>query len=388
MKLYFRQRKADKVVNCSKITDDEWHQYRRTGIGGSDAAICLGLSKFKTPMDLYYAKVSPQKEDVSPEKQYLFDFGHAMEEFVAKHFEKVFMTEYKDEFELNFSQKYQKDIRISECRVYRDTWMYRSPEHPFMIADLDFLVDFTLDNGKVLKGVFECKTTNPQIIRKTWQEQAPPYYVTQTRHYMAVTDLMFTVIACAADNNSNNYYVHIIHRDEDEENALIEKEEKFWNENVLEQKPPFYSVGDNTKLLLNQINTDLIGDEVVCDNSPTITDLLSKYESVTDNITFLNTQLKELNTIKAQITSDITCYLVDNNKYNINVDLPEFSYQLKVESKISKAVDYNKFFKDCKQEFSEDDYKKIMSIKSNSYKNNSAVSSLKIMQKKRGKAVA
>lgn len=36
----------------------EWLKNRQTGIGGSDVAAILGLSKWKTPLDVYNDKIA------------------------------------------------------------------------------------------------------------------------------------------------------------------------------------------------------------------------------------------------------------------------------------------------------------------------------------------
>ena len=33
-----------KIVNCKEISREEWLEYRRAGIGGSDAAVIVGLA--------------------------------------------------------------------------------------------------------------------------------------------------------------------------------------------------------------------------------------------------------------------------------------------------------------------------------------------------------
>ena len=48
--------KADVVVNTDVLTREDWLRYRRTGLGGSDAAAIMGVSPFCTKRDLYYDK--------------------------------------------------------------------------------------------------------------------------------------------------------------------------------------------------------------------------------------------------------------------------------------------------------------------------------------------
>lgn len=45
------------IVDTTGLTEEEWLDYRRTGIGGSDASAVLGVSPFVTTRDLYYDKL-------------------------------------------------------------------------------------------------------------------------------------------------------------------------------------------------------------------------------------------------------------------------------------------------------------------------------------------
>ena len=45
------------LVSTEGLPEKEWLEYRRRGIGGSDAAAILGISPFATARDLYYDKL-------------------------------------------------------------------------------------------------------------------------------------------------------------------------------------------------------------------------------------------------------------------------------------------------------------------------------------------
>ena len=42
------------LVDTASLTREEWLEWRRKGIGGSDAAAVLGISPFRTAVDLYF----------------------------------------------------------------------------------------------------------------------------------------------------------------------------------------------------------------------------------------------------------------------------------------------------------------------------------------------
>ena len=51
------------LTPTSGLTREQWLEFRRKGIGGSDAASVLGISPFRTGVDLYYDKIGLPVED-------------------------------------------------------------------------------------------------------------------------------------------------------------------------------------------------------------------------------------------------------------------------------------------------------------------------------------
>lgn len=344
--LFKKPRKPLKVVDCDGLPNDKWLEYRKTGIGGSDSASILGISKWRTARELYYDKIGESTpEEIDKGKQYIFDFGHAMEAFVAEHFEKVFEDEYRQNFNLQFTSHYGEPIKFKSARVYRDTWMYRNPENLFMIADLDFKIDFTLEDGRVVTGVFECKTSSAYQIQNAWEAAAPAYYQCQTRHYMATTDLPFTVIACAADNNSMNYYVHIIWRDAEKEKALIEAERDFW-QSVQNKIPPEDLSANNIKVILGHLPT-IEKQKVEVDDSEYCVNLIKQYEALDKQAKEFSKIIDDYNAQKDIIKSNILTYMTNNNKYSVTIPGEDKQFSFVVATKSSNAMDYTKFFKMC-----------------------------------------
>lgn len=72
-----------KIVNCKEISREEWLEYRRAGIGGSDAAVIVGLNPWRSLSELYADKLGllPDKEDNEQMR-----IGRDLEEYVARRF--------------------------------------------------------------------------------------------------------------------------------------------------------------------------------------------------------------------------------------------------------------------------------------------------------------
>ena len=207
------------VVDTTTLTEKEWLEYRRLGIGGSDVAAIMGQSPFCTGRDLYYDKrgirpVVNEDEDNWVAKS----VGHRLEELVAE----------------IFSYK-------TGLKVYPIHKMFRHPLYPFLLADVDFFIDFP--DGTT--GILECKTSNYHCQDKWANNCVPLNYEYQCRHYMAVMNLNVVYIACLFGNNENEYVIRKIERDYDFEEDLINEEAYFWNEYVQKGlEPPYVESGE------------------------------------------------------------------------------------------------------------------------------------------------
>lgn len=229
--MYLTKHKPKCIVDTDGMPNDEWLKWRTTGIGGSDVAAIYGISPWTTKRALYYSKIGLIKDN--PPNPYTLDFGHCVEPFVATWFQQAFETKYKSWLERNLGKK------IKSFNIYKDTFMYQHPDHPFMQANLDYRFVVTTLDDETIQGIFECKTTSYHIGFDKWKDNiCPSYYETQCRHYMAIMNVPYTIIACAWGNNENDYGVAFVERDEKTEKELIAAEEDFWVNNVQKRNPP------------------------------------------------------------------------------------------------------------------------------------------------------
>ena len=149
--------KAEVFVDTENLSREDWLSFRRKGIGGSDAAAIMGMSPFCTKRDLYYDKLGIQPVMDEEEDNWVAkEVGHRLEDLVAEIFSKK-----------------------TGLKVYPVRKMFRHPLYPFMLADVDFFIDFP--DGT--KGILECKTTNYNCQNKWANDSTPVNYEYQGRHY-------------------------------------------------------------------------------------------------------------------------------------------------------------------------------------------------------------
>ena len=136
--------RPDILADTTTLSRPEWLEYRRRGLGGSDAAAVLGISPFRTARDLYYDKTGVVTAD-NQENWVALEIGNLLEPLAAK----------------NISIK-------TGLKVYQRKCMFQHPEHPWMLADLDYLAD--LPDGTT--AIVEIKTTNYNAQSKWWYNGA------------------------------------------------------------------------------------------------------------------------------------------------------------------------------------------------------------------------
>ena len=181
-------------------------------IGGSDIGAILGLSKFRTPIEVWMEKTGKETKQLD---SLPLRFGSFAEEFVA--------SEYS---------------RATSFELLHDESIYINPTHPMMSAHVD---RFVLGDGlnKPATRLLECKTANP-FARGEWGEpgtdQVPMSYLCQCIWYMAITGIEQCDLAVLFGNS--DFRIYEIARDQELEALVIEKALHFWNEYVLKDIPP------------------------------------------------------------------------------------------------------------------------------------------------------
>lgn len=149
-----------------------WLKERRFGIGASDAASILGMSKWKSNEELWEEKVGiRQPEDIS-DKPYV-QFGHDAE----PHIRALFALDHPE-----FRVTYESPFKI-----------IRNDEYPFIFCTPDGELE-ELATGR--HGGFECKTTEIMSPAQwnDWKDRIPDQYYAQVCHQMLAADWEFVIL--------------------------------------------------------------------------------------------------------------------------------------------------------------------------------------------------
>ena len=193
------------LANTEGMDRETWLEWRKQGIGGSDAAVVCGLNRWKSPMELWLEKTG-QAEPKEPGEPALW--GTLLEPVIRGEFTR------------------RTGLGVEPVKA-----ILQHPARSYMFANLDGL----LEDPERGQGVFEAKSAS-QFMSPQWENGVPDYYEIQVQHYLAVTGLEYAFVAVLIGGNSFNYYT--IERNDKVIEMLIQLEENFWVNHVQTHTPP------------------------------------------------------------------------------------------------------------------------------------------------------
>lgn len=209
------------AIRKAKIKDlsrEAWRQLRRESIGGSDAAVIMGLNPWKSRLELYCDKKG-LLEDV--EETEAIRLGSDLEDYVAR----------------RFSEATGKTVK-------RSGYMWQHPDHRFMTANIDR--EIVGENA-----LLECKTTSIMNRHYFAGGDIPLQYYVQCMHYLAVTGCDRAYLAVLVLNRG--FYWYVIERDENEITSLVRSEADFWEKHIEADIPPVADGSDGSLKALSRL---------------------------------------------------------------------------------------------------------------------------------------
>ena len=177
---------------------------RHTYIGASEAAAVLGVSLYKSPVEVWAEKTQlierPKVDSIAA------DLGIELEDYVARRY-----------------------MRETGRKVQKVSEPYTHGKYPFLKAHID---------RKIVgeKGIVQCKTCSAWK-SKDWEgEDIPADYIIQEYHELACSDYEYADVAVLIGNQ--DFKIKRITRDEAVINDIIQKEVSFWNNFVIPKVMP------------------------------------------------------------------------------------------------------------------------------------------------------
>ena len=237
------------LASTADMLYEDWLDYRKQGIGGSDASVVCGISRYKSPVELWMEKTDQLPAQETGEAAY---WGTQLETLVRAEFTK------------------RTGIEVSTVNQ-----LLRSEEHSFMLANLDGVCEHP-DFGPV---IFEAKTASAYKAGE-WEDAIPDEYVLQLQHYMAVTGYRGAYIAVLIGGNTFRW--KFVERDEELISMLFELESAFWN-HVQDCTPPQLDGSEaSAKFLSERFPNSVLKSQIVLPD--TAVDLLAQYDEACEQL--------------------------------------------------------------------------------------------------------
>lgn len=178
-------------ISITDMSYEDWLRYRKTGIGASEVGIILGLSPYKSSIELFWEKIG---QGLTAKPQSLAAFlGKTQEEYVSE------MWEAWDGSEEGMMNNYTKGTKVRRCK--RVNAYMRNPKYPWLFVSLDFEINQAAGRGN---GALETKTIG-EYSAAQWAAGFPPFYVTQLITQCGVCEFDFGESAILEGNRK--FYV-------------------------------------------------------------------------------------------------------------------------------------------------------------------------------------
>lgn len=196
-------------MNAVLATIPEPQPDRRQFIGGSDVAAVLGISPWRTPLQLWEQKTRPAIEGQAPKR--VFTRGHRWESVVAE-----MLVEHLE------GRGHKVEVVASNKR-------YIDPARPYLAAEIDF--ELRMDDEPDITNV-ELKTVHP-FKAAEWGEadtdEAPVWYVAQAMHGLGVAPDNRKRCLIAPLFGADEIRAYPVMRDDETIAAMRARCAAFWN---------------------------------------------------------------------------------------------------------------------------------------------------------------
>lgn len=260
---------ANILVSTENLPYADWLEWRKKGIGGSDASVVCGINRYKSPVELWMEKTDQLQSQEAGESAY---WGTILEAVVREEF--------------------TKRTGLEVCLVKQ---LLQSEEYPFMLANLDGICNHP-DYGPC---IFEAKTATAYKAGE-WEDSIPDEYYLQIQHYMAVTGYQGAYIAVLIGGNTFKW--RFVERDEELIATLIRLEADFWHHVEDLTPPPLDGSDASAKFLSEQFPNSVPQSHI--DLPVNAADLFRQYDAACEQLEAATEQKQQVENLLKQMMGD------------------------------------------------------------------------------------
>ena len=198
-------------------TREEWLEARKLGIGGSDIGALLGLSQFKSPLQVFYEKTEGATQEVNE----AMEIGAAIEPWILDRWLST----------LDYSPDVLSELVTIQSNVL-----------PFLIHSPDaILSDWqTAHTGVEIKNIRSDANWDP----------LPEFYMAQVQHGLLCSGLDRWIVVALV--GGQKLITREIEPDKEIQGRIALEAEKFWTSHVLANVPPEPDGSETDSNVLNR----------------------------------------------------------------------------------------------------------------------------------------
>ena len=226
------------------------HIERHLGIGGGDIASILGLSKFKTAIDVWEVKTQKKSSAFAP--TFRSDKAFALESLMLSEYSKLYDLQNTSQYIIPNVSIIDDEEPIFQGHTDGIVIDLKNDKRPLS----EIVVDDTLQDK--VKKVLECKLVR-FAMRPTWGENGstdiPTEYLLQCAWYASILHVDVDLPVIFGDDDA----IHVFHykRDLELEKAIREHARRFWYDFVVPDKMPQPQTVDDLSRYYPQSNKDV-----------------------------------------------------------------------------------------------------------------------------------
>ena len=261
-------------TNTNDTADREtWLRDRKKGIGGSDVAAVLGLSPWRTPLDVFNDKTA-ETVDEKPQSD-AAHFGTILEDVVAEEFSR--RTGFKV---MRFNKTLSQNPGAHAGGV---GWARANLDRVIVNPAIAKTVRFTSEASHGIQtkcfsrglwlttdSILECKTASAYASDQ-WgpsqeaeikageivtEHKIPIYYETQVQWYLGLTGAKVCYVAVLI--GGNDFRIYAVKPDRELFEALCEKCWAFWSDHVLTGEPPAATNVEDVRKLFERDTGEMV----------------------------------------------------------------------------------------------------------------------------------
>lgn len=307
------------IFTIAYSSDEEWLQLRRQGIGGSDAAAVMGLSKYKSPLQCYRDKV--EERDTNADNVHTRK-GKTLEPVIREQYVIPYM-------EAKGYNVEHPDVMLINRRCH---WLR---------ANLDGLAIPKDLNGKTFADniVIEIKWVSEYAESRWFGDEycgIPAEYYAQVQHYMCVTGASKAIVCALFDSSWEMHYFEVPY-DLKFAVKLLDATKSFYERNLKANVPPRITISLDKEDELQLLSTT----PAVTTPSEELREKCRQYTALKDELAALEKEVQKLH-------DDIFADYLEGK-------VPDGQFKMSVSKRTTVRVDqhrlktmYPDVYEDCK----------------------------------------